>query len=223
MEVKTLELVFITDKDLKNEPYTTSKIIAEYGGQEHRAIRQLIRTHEKSLKEFGKVSTFEMQKPENELGGRPEKYFKLNEEQATFLITLMKNTPQVILFKKDLVKEFFVMRRELEKRRLERDAELKSRKELTDKIKLYLGNDNFKFIAFTQMIYKVLFGKDAQGLRDAFGVKDKKKTPKDFMPSHDVEKIKKAEEKALTMLELGYDYYQVKEMLDKIFNEKNIA
>lgn len=218
-----MNLVFITDNNLKNDPYTTSKIIAEYGGQEHRAVRQLIRTHEKSLREFGNVSTFEMQKPENELGGRPEKYYKLNEEQATFLITLMKNTPQVVLFKKELVKQFFTMRQELEKRRLERETELKSRKELTEKIKLHLGNDNFKFIAFTQMIYKVLFGKDAQGLRDTFGVKDKKKTPKDFMSSHDVEKIKKAEEKALTMLELGYDYHQVKELLDKIFNEKNIA
>lgn len=73
------------------------------------------------------------------------------------------------------------------------------------------------------MIYKVLFGKDAQGLRDTFDIKDKKKSPKDFMPAIDVEKIRKAEEKALTMLELGYDYHQVKEQLDKIFNEKNIA
>ncbi|HHX22660.1 MAG TPA: Rha family transcriptional regulator [Thermoanaerobacterales bacterium] len=218
-----MKLVFITDNNLKNDPYTTSKIIAEYGGQEHRAVRQLIRTHEKSLREFGKVSTFEMQKPENELGGRPEKYYKLNEEQATFLITLMKNTPQVVLFKKELVKQFFTMRQELEKRRLERETELKSRKELTEKIKFHLGNDNFKFIAFTQMIYKVLFGKDAQGLRDTFGINDKKKTPKDFMSSQDVEKIRKAEDKALTMLELGYDYQQVREQLDKIFNEKNIA
>lgn len=218
-----MKLVFITDEDLKNEPYTTSKVIAEYGGQEHRAIRQLIRTHEKTLKEFGKVSTFEMQKPENELGGRPEKYHKLNEEQATFLITLMKNTPQVVLFKKDLVKEFFTIRKKLEKRRLERDAELKSRKELTDKIKIYLGNNNFKFIAFTQMIYKILFGKDAKGLRKAFEIEDKKKSPKDFMPAQDVELIRKAEEKALTMLELGYDYQNVKEQLDKIFNKKNSA
>ena len=213
-----MKLVFITDKDLKNEPYTTSKIIAEYGGQEHRSIRQLIRTHEKTLKEFGKVSTFEMQKPENELGGRPERYYKLNEEQATFLITLMKNTPQVVMFKKNLVKEFFTMRNELEKRRIERDAELKSRKELTDKIKIHLGNNSFKYIAFTQMIYKVLFRKDAQGLRDAYGIKDKKKSPKDFMPASDVELVRKAEEKALTMLELEYDYQKVKEQLYKIFN-----
>ncbi|MGY0373234.1 Rha family transcriptional regulator [Clostridium sp. JNZ J1-5] len=212
-----MKLVFITDKDLKNEPYTTSKIIAEYGGQEHRAVRQLIESYKNQLKEFGRV-TFEMIPFETKGGIQNIKVYKLNEEQATFLITLMKNTPQVVLFKKDLVKEFFTMRNELEKRRLERDAELKSRKELTDKIKIHLGNNSFKFIAFTQMIYKVLFGKDAQGLRDAYGIKDKKKSPKDFMPASDVELVRKAEEKALTMLELGYDYQKVKEQLYKIFN-----
>ncbi|OCZ50594.1 Rha family transcriptional regulator [Dehalobacter sp. TeCB1] len=217
-----MKLVFITDNNLKNEPYTTSKLIAEYGGQEHRAVRQLIESYKSQLKEFGRV-TFEMIPFDTNGGIQNVKVYKLNEEQATFLITLMKNTPQVVLFKMELVKQFFTMRQELEKRRLERDTEFKSRKELTDKIKLYLGNDNFKFIAFTQMIYKILFGKDAQGLRDTFEIKDKKKSPKDFMPAFDVERIRKAEEKALTMLELGYDYHQVKEQLDKIFNEKNIA
>ncbi len=222
-----MKLVFIADKDLKNEPYTTSKIIAEYGGQEHESIVRLIGTYQKELREFGKLSSLKEEYPdlksEKSKRGRPSKIFCLNEEQATFLITLMKNTPQVVSFKKHLVKEFFIMRQELEKRRLEREAELKRRKELNDKIKLYLGNDNFKFIAFTQMIYKVLFEKDAQGLRDAFDIKDKKKSPKDFMPVCDIEKIRKAEEKALTMLELGYDYYQIKEQLVKIFNVKNIA
>lgn len=222
MEVKTMKLVFITDKDLKNEPYTTSKIIAEYGGQEHESIIKLITKYQKELKEFGRLHSVKEEYPdlksEKSKRGRPSKIFKLNEEQATFLITLMKNTSQVVIFKKDLVKEFFTMRNELEKRRLERDAELKSRKELTDKIKTYLGNNSFKFIAFTQMIYKVLFGKDAQGLRDAYEIKDKKKSPKDFMPASDVELVRKAEEKALTMLELGYDYQEVKGQLYKIFN-----
>ena len=222
MEVKIMKLVFIKDKDLRNEPYTTSKIIAEYGGQEHESVVRLIGTYQKELREFGKLhlvkEDFSDLKSEKLKRGRPSKIFHLNEEQATFLITLMKNTLQVVLFKKDLVKEFFIIRQEIEKCRLERDAELKSRKELTDKIKFYLGNDNFKFIAFTQMIYKVLFGKDAQGLRDTFEIMDKKKSPKDFMPVHDVEKVRKAEEKALTMLELGYGYHQIKEQLDKIFN-----
>lgn len=43
-------------------------------------------------------------------GGRPEEYYRLNEQQATFLITLLKNTPTVTAFKKELVRQFFSMR-----------------------------------------------------------------------------------------------------------------
>lgn len=215
-----MKLVFIASDNLKNEPFTTSKIIAECGGQEHRAIRQLIETYSSELKEFGRV-TFQMIPFETNGGIQEIKVYLLNEEQATFLITLMRNTPQVVLFKQQLVKEFYSMRQELEKRRLERDAELKSRKELTDKIRSYLGNDNGKYIAFTQMIYKVIFGKDAKGLREEYGIHDKT-SPKDFMTADDVSKIKAAEQKAVTMLELGFDYYKVKEQLSLLYG-KDIA
>lgn len=40
-----MNLVFINSNNLYEEPFTTSKIIAEYGGQEHRAVRQLIETY----------------------------------------------------------------------------------------------------------------------------------------------------------------------------------
>jgi phage regulator Rha-like protein len=42
--------------------------------------------------------------------GRPEKFFWLTEEQSTFLMTLSRNTPEVILCKANLVKAFFKAR-----------------------------------------------------------------------------------------------------------------
>lgn len=36
--------------------------------------------------------------------------FRLNEEQATFIITLLKNSKQVVAFKKELVRQFYIMR-----------------------------------------------------------------------------------------------------------------
>ncbi len=47
-------------------------------------------------------------------GGRPEEIFDLSEEQATFLITLLKNTDKVIDFKIELVRQFYAMRRLLQ-------------------------------------------------------------------------------------------------------------
>jgi len=59
-----MKLVFIADKDLKNEPYTTSKIIAEYGGQEHESIVRLIGTYQKELREFGRLSSLKEEYPD---------------------------------------------------------------------------------------------------------------------------------------------------------------
>lgn len=47
--------------------------------------------------------------------GRPEKFFWLTEEQSTFLMTLSRNTPEVILCKASLVKAFFEARDILQK------------------------------------------------------------------------------------------------------------
>lgn len=211
-----MQLVFVDTNYLKEEPYTTSEVIAKYGGQEHRAVRQLIESYTNELNEFGRV-TFEMIPFQTNGGLQNVKVYCLNEEQAIFLITLMKNTPTVVQFKKNLVKEFFMIRKELQKRRLERELEIRGRKELTQQIKKYIGNSTSKYIAITQLIYKILFGTDAKGLRSIYGIIDNKVSPKDFMTYSDVEKIKNLEYKILTMLEMGLDYYQIKEQLYNMY------
>ena len=55
--------------------------------------------------------TFEMLPFETNGGTQKIKMCNLNEEQATFVISLMKNTRAVIDFKKELVKQFFQMRK----------------------------------------------------------------------------------------------------------------
>ena len=47
---------------------------------------------------------------EGQHGGGDVKFVPLNEQQATFLMTLMRNSPRVIEFKKALVKAFFETR-----------------------------------------------------------------------------------------------------------------
>lgn len=92
---------------LKNdEAFTNSLIIAEGAGIEHRALIQLISSHIDDVSEFGRV-TFEMLPFETNGGTQKVKMCNLNEEQATFVISLMKNTRAVIAFKKELVKQFF--------------------------------------------------------------------------------------------------------------------
>lgn len=96
----------------KKQLTTTSEIIAEKCGIEHKAAIQLIR---KYIDRFQKRSplTFEMRKGKKlPQGGfaKSTEYAILNEQQATTLITLFKNTDIVVDFKFTLVDEFTRMK-----------------------------------------------------------------------------------------------------------------
>ncbi len=103
------------------EPYTTSEIIAAGTGINHRRVRDAIRKYQTDLEAFGRVIAYQAPRetisvayaPEikgQETRGRKAIGYILNEQQATFLLTLLKNTPVVVAFKKELVRQFYAMR-----------------------------------------------------------------------------------------------------------------
>ena len=106
-----LNLVFYTDNTLKAEPYTTSEIIATNTNNQHESIKRLIRKHQLRLEQFGKVG-FEIQPLPS---GQKAKVYKLNEQQATLLITFLDNSEIVANFKTLLVKQFYERRANQEK------------------------------------------------------------------------------------------------------------
>lgn len=207
-------LVFINSNNLQEEPYTTSKIISEYGGQQHKNIRELIQTYIKKMKKLGKVSTFETHKPKFSKGGRPEKIYKLNEQQSTFLITLMKNTERVVNFKFELTKQFYSMREELIKRRVERSNGVRERNSLTDAIKR-LPDGNYKdhlYSNVTRLIYKILFNKTVAQLKKQFNAPEKDNL-RDYIPKTELAKVKMLENQAATLINARLSYQKIKEAL----------
>lgn len=91
----------------KDDVFTDSLVIAEGSGVTHKKLKMTIQKHKKELERFGKLS---VPYQTESSGGRPTEYYALNEAQATFLITLLKNTPQVVDFKAELVSQFYKMR-----------------------------------------------------------------------------------------------------------------
>mgnify|MGYP000145076138 CR=1 FL=1 len=102
-----MELVYV---DGKREPYTTSEIIAECAEVQHHTITRLIREHKSDFETLG-ILGFKIHKLDAR--GQPKKSYILNEQQATLLITYLKNTEPVREFKKNLVKAFFELRNEV--------------------------------------------------------------------------------------------------------------
>lgn len=170
MKKNEMSLVFLGKKD---EVYTTSEIIAEYAGVQRRTIDHLLLSHKEDFQEFG-VLRFEMRKPPlGSKGGRPETIYHLNEQQATLLMTYLRNSDVVRGFKKELVRQFYAMREILWKRKMERQTPAwqtariegkKTRRLETDAIKMFVEyarahgskNPNKYYMSFTKLANQVV-------------------------------------------------------------------
>lgn len=138
-----IKLVFTGKKD---EVYTTSEIIAEHAQVQHHTITRLIQQHENDFNDFGRVR-FEIDTRNTKGGKQNVKVYCLNEQQATLLMTYLRNNDVVRAFKKELVRQFYAMREILWNQRMERQAESwqaarvegkKTRRLETDAIKAFV-------------------------------------------------------------------------------------
>ncbi len=208
------ELVFIDPAKLDAVPFTTSKVIAEMAGIEHRKIKTAIRKHQADMESFGILAPYE---PSNQQRGRgqPEVIYRLNEEQATFLMTLLKNTPIVVAFKKELVRQFYAMRRDLTRGLIAHESRKPVRREMTDAIRDCIPDGPHKkmmYKHYTDLAYKVALGGTAAQLR-----KDRK-APKranlaEYLTPEENDAVKRIEGRISVLIESGMDYQTIKAIL----------
>lgn len=90
-----------------NEIFTNSEVIAIGTNNKHQNMRELIRKYENEFKELGGIR---LKRRGKEGTSDYSVYYELNEQQATFLMTLLRNSGVVVRFKLELTKEFFRMR-----------------------------------------------------------------------------------------------------------------
>ena len=201
-----LNLVFYTDNTLKAEPYTTSEIIATNTNNSRIAVRRLITKHIDRLKQFGKVE-FEMQPLPS---GQKAKVYKLNEQQATLLITFLDNSEIVANFKTLLVKQFYEMRDELNKRNLNRAIEKPIKKTLNDCIKDWKYTNKHAYSNINRLLIKVATGMSIQELKKSRG---DAKTALDLLTSQEQETYKTLENKVIAYINADFDYSLIKALL----------
>lgn len=96
-----------------NELVTTTLAIAVGTANAHESVIKLVRTHERDFAEFGLVRFEIRPRTIGQHGGGDTEYALLNEDQATLLITYMRNNEIVRRFKIALVRSFGEMRRRL--------------------------------------------------------------------------------------------------------------
>ena len=203
------ELVFKTTALSTAEPYTTSEVIAEYSGNSRKAIQNLINRYKDKLEQYGKV-VFEILPLTS---GQKAKVYHLNEQQATFLITLLKNTPNVVAFKFELTRQFYATRKELQERHSLRLEDKSKRKNLTDAIRDWSLKGNYPqpYSMFTNLLCKVATGLSCKQLKEKRGA-DASIT--ELMTVEELKRYQQAENKVIAMLSLNADYQQIKALLN---------
>lgn len=207
-------LVFIKPTGSHMEPYTTADTVAQYAQVRHKTVNEMIRKHEADLKEFGLLA-FEMEAVERARGVKYAKVYHLNEQQATLLITYLKNTEPVRRFKKALVREFFNVRQELARRDVQRAVKLPVHRSLTDAIRDNGENERMHgqaFSTYTNLIYKVVTGHSASEIRKAARAA-KGADVVGLLTSEQLEEVTKREAQVATLLDCGMKYEEIKSIL----------
>ena len=103
----------------RGEPRVDSRDLAAHMDNTPKHVRELIETYQQHFERFG-VLRFETAKPvAGSLGGRPERFALLNEDQCYFLLTLVRNSDRVVDLKARLVLAF----RESRERRMMADTQ----------------------------------------------------------------------------------------------------
>lgn len=191
--------------DGKKEPYTTSAIIAECAEVKHDTVQSLIRNHQEDFESYGIIG-FEIRKLDGR--GRPMKIYRLNEQQATLLITYLKNTGPVRKFKMNLVKAFFEMREELSKFRMQRVLEKPKRKTLHDSIENWEQAPKHAHSTMNNLLLKAVTDRNAKQLREERGGYN----GIDSLTSDELEQYQAFEDMVIAMIGLNMSYQEIKAM-----------
>ena len=205
-----MELVYM---DGKKEPYTTSEIIAECAEVQHHTITRLIRENKADFEELG-ILGFKIHKLDTR--GQPKKSYILNEQQATLLITYLKNTETVRQFKLNLVKAFFEMREELSKFRMQRALEKPKRKTLHDSIETWPNAPKHAHSTMNNLLLKAATDMNAKQLMASRGGTN----GIDSLTSEELKQYQAFEDMAIAMIELKMSYQEIKTMM---FRSKKIS
>lgn len=211
VEIKKLDLVTNTDA------------IAKGVGRDHDTIIKLVDRNKSDIEEFGRVG-FEIRTLETNGGKQKQRVALLNEQQTTLLITYMRNNEVVRAFKKRLVSEFFAMRGELAKKKMDRNAARLEYKPMTDAIKHEREVQGkqiapYHFSNEADLINRIALGMTSAKFRVHHEI-GKKEPIRDYLTPEQIHCITELQRANTVFITMGWDFEQRKASLTGLF-ERN--
>lgn len=111
--VQPRELTLTTTK---TETRVDTRLMAMHLGNQHRHVMALIEKYADKFRGFGQLLFKNAVGERNQGGGNPERFALLNEDQAFFLLSLSRNSEQVVDLKVKLIQAFSEARRAADQR-----------------------------------------------------------------------------------------------------------
>lgn len=160
-----------------------------------------------------------------------------NKNQPMFLITRDGFTllamgytgEKAMRFKESYIRQFNAMEKVLIGKLREREKGIAVRQALTNALKESQENERmhgFAYSTYTDMIYKMIFGKSAKQLREENGL-SKKDNLRDCFDADDLKKIQSKEMLVSGLIDCGWGYGEIKNFITKsqqpIFKESEVS
>ena len=205
-------LVEIMTVNKEEVTVVTSLDIAETFGKRHdhvlRDIRGLDCSEEFRLSNFGESIYY------NEQNHKQPMYYITRDG---FTLLVMGYTGEKAMhFKEAYIKQFNAMEKALLGKIKEREKGIAVRQALTKAIQQSNENERMHghaYSTYTDVIYKVIFGKSAKLLREEYGI-TKTDTLRDYFSQEELQQIKTLEMLVSGLVECGWGYDEIKTFIN---------
>ena len=200
VEIKTVNKEEVT--------VVTSLDVAETFEKRHDHVLRDVEKLKKDIPNFGEMF-FETTMPDSY--GRSQKAFLMNRDGFTLLV-MGYTGEKAMKFKLAYIKQFNAMEQALIGKMKEREKGIAVRQALTKAIQQSNENERMHghaYSTYTDIVYKVVFGKTAKQLREEYGI-TKKDNLRDYFNADEISKVQSVEMIVSGLVNCGWGYDEIK-------------
>lgn len=191
----------------------TSLDLAETFEKEHKHVLEDIRRISESLS-TAEMSALFYKGEYKASNGKKNPMYYMNRDGFT-LLAMGYTGEKAMRFKLAYINQFNQMEELLKGKLIEREKGIAVRQSLTKAIQQSGQNErmhNHAYSTYTDLIYKVVFGKNAKQLREEYGIA-KQDNLRDSFTQEDLAKVKSVEMVVSGLVDCGWGYDEIKEFV----------
>ena len=189
--------------------------VAETFEKNHRDVMESIRNIESAIStaEFSALFYLYSYKAAN---GKTNPMYLMTRDGFT-LLAMGYTGEKAMRFKLAYIKQFNEMEKAMQGKLIEREKGIAVRQSLTKALQQSAENERMHghaYSTYTNCIYKVLFGKNANQIREELGIGRKEKI-RDYLSEEQLRAIQSMECLVSGLIDCGWGYDQIKEFIQK--------